>query len=151
MYFFRSRTHVLRTQGIEPLPEDEASIGSDQEQDQDLNSSHSFGSDLLCDRLIQNDSPMMDVDRVLSPATLQHHHLQQQQLHQQNQQIQSNIMKPYKPKFSGLYNVEDARLAAPPTTSGGGPSTPLSFIKNIIPIIVSHLNHSMNVYDFSDG
>lgn len=46
VFFCRSRTHNVRTDGIETLPDDDLSIGSDQEQDHEMNS-NSTGLDVV--------------------------------------------------------------------------------------------------------
>lgn len=118
---YRSRTHTLRTQGIEPLADDEISLGSDQEQDQDLNTnSNSVNLDMTTSTS-RTASPMMDGERVLSPFSIQQQHQQHYQMHNQLQ-LQE---KPYKPKFHNVLGnnqnaiKEDNRGQAIPSTSTG--------------------------------
>lgn len=110
MCIFRSRAHAMRLQGGDPQPDDEASLGSD--PDQDLSSSASSDVVGICNpfyswfyklliefefatkQFSRTASPMDD--RVSSPSG-----------QQQNQTIV--LEKPYKPKFhnASLYTKDE--------------------------------------------
>lgn len=104
LVIFRSRTHTLRTQGIEPSVDDEISQGSDLEPDQEPNIYGIIES--------RTASPMMDgSDRVMSPHTQKHYQQMQSSLINISNASHSLQLNPQQ--YSTNHTITDKALYKP--------------------------------------